>query len=78
VGAYLSGATREAEFLKQAESEPGPGGKARRCQACFLAGSKHLLDGDKLGAKALFQMAVATDARSWRDHASAMAELGSP
>ncbi len=72
---FLAGVISERELLKAAEAETGPGARARSCQAYYFAAEKNLVDGHLEPAKELFRRAIATDARSCREHESAQIEL---
>lgn len=75
VAAFLSGQTKEEEFLAAAKAENVHLAREQECEACWYAGAVRLLDGDVAGAKALFERCVATDVRTFIEYESAKAAL---
>jgi tetratricopeptide (TPR) repeat protein len=69
VAGLFLGTTVETALVDAADTP------ARKCQASFYAGFKHLLAGDKAKAKEWFEKAVATRAADQAELASAQAEL---
>src|SRR5208282_2631252 len=77
IGHFLTGSVPEGEFFNQATAtakRPSDTG-GQICEACYYAGMKHLLDGDKEGAADLFQKCLDTGATSYSEFSSASAEL---
>jgi tetratricopeptide (TPR) repeat protein len=75
VAAFLSGQTKEADFLASAKGENANHARELECEACWYAGAVRLLDGDAAGAKPLFERCVATDVRNFIEYGSAQATL---
>ena len=76
IGWFLTGQLAETEFLKAAGNADTPQTeKGQRCEACFYAGSKRLLAGDKTTAADYFNQCLATGARNFEEYNSAAAEL---
>jgi lipoprotein NlpI len=75
VGAFLAGQLAEAAFLKAAASNDRRKNAEQLCEACFYAGTKRLLDGDKPAAQDYFEKCLATDVKSFSEYDSAAVEL---
>jgi tetratricopeptide (TPR) repeat protein len=71
----LTGELREADFLKAAESTDAKTDREQKCEAYYYAGSRRLLEGDKSGARALFQKCLDTRVTEYNEYTSAAAEL---
>jgi tetratricopeptide (TPR) repeat protein len=77
IGYFLLGELKDTELLETAEGKADPVlKKGHTCEAYYYMGQMRLLAGDRIAAKALFQQAVATDAKSYDEWALAQAELG--
>jgi lipoprotein NlpI len=77
IGFYLTGNLAEEQFLNQATTtaQRKTDVNEQVCGAFYYAAMKHLLDGDKPGASALFQKCLETDDRNSFELMSAGAEL---
>jgi len=75
IARLLTGDLREADFLKAAESKDPKTDRDQKCEAYFYAGSRRLLEGDKIGAKTLLQKCLDTRVTDLNEYASAAAEL---
>ncbi len=75
VGGFLAGQMTEADFLKAAASADAKTEKERHCEAYFYAGTKWLIDADKVTAKDCFEKCIASDVREFVEYQSALAEL---
>ncbi len=73
--AYLAGQLSESELFKAAESEDVTKTSEQQCEAYFYAGSKRLIDGDKMTAANYFQKCLATGHVGFSEYQSAAAEL---
>ena len=67
----------EDDFLDVAKTSAGNPRQqsGQLCQACYYAGMKHLLAGDKEGTMALFKKCLGTGEKSYLEYASATVEL---
>jgi len=75
VGSFLAGQLTEAELFKAAESPDKKKSAEQHCEACFYAGTKRLIDGDKLAATTFFEKCLATEVKEFIEYTYAAAEL---
>jgi tetratricopeptide (TPR) repeat protein len=75
IARLFTGDLSEADFLKAAGSKDPKTDREQKCEAYFYAGSRRLLDGDKIGAKDLFQKCLDTRVMDFNEYTSAAAEL---
>jgi tetratricopeptide (TPR) repeat protein len=75
IARLLTGDLSEADFLKAADSKDSKVDREQKCEAYFYAGSRRLIDGDKIGAKDLFQKCLETRVMDFSEYTSAAAEL---
>jgi lipoprotein NlpI len=80
IAGFLTGDLAEADLLKAAESTDAKTDRERKFQACFYAGSRRLIEGDKAAAKDLFQKGIDTGFKAVEypgamEYLSALAEL---
>jgi lipoprotein NlpI len=76
VGQFLAGDLSESDFLAAAKKADPANAAGQWCEACYYAGSKHLVAGDSAGAADFYQKAVATGKTNLQEYHSAAAELG--
>ncbi len=74
IGSFLTGHIAEPELFKAAENSEEQTDE-QCCQAYFVAGSKRLLEGDKITATDYFEKCLATGCNSFAEHIDATAEL---
>ena len=67
----------ESDFFKAAENPDLQTSKKQYCEAYFYAGSKRLIEGDKITAKEYFEKSLATGCKEMTEYNSASAELKS-
>ncbi|HWY74956.1 MAG TPA: hypothetical protein VN281_05030, partial [Verrucomicrobiae bacterium] len=77
IGRFLTGQLPEPGFLAEAKNSGEKLDAAHSCEAYFYAGSMRLFNGDKATAVDYFRKAVATNAKTFTEYASAVAELRS-
>jgi lipoprotein NlpI len=77
IGQFLVGTMTEDDFLNVAKtSARNPKQQnVQLCQACYYAGMKHLIAGDKDGANTLLKKCTSTGEKGVMEYASAVAEL---
>lgn len=75
VGYFLAGQLSEDDFFKAAENPNPQTSKEQRCEACFYSGSKHLIEGDKMGAVNYFKKCLETNLMDFEEYQSAVSEL---
>ena len=75
IARLLTGDLSEDDFLKAAASKDPKIDREQKCEAYFYAGSRRLLEGDKIGAKVLFQKCIDTGVMNFTEYTSAAAEL---
>jgi tetratricopeptide (TPR) repeat protein len=72
---YLLGRVSETDYLSASDSPDANLQKGQQCEAWYYIGMKRLLSGDKAGAAAAFQTAVATGQKDYCEYVLAQAEL---
>jgi lipoprotein NlpI len=77
IGSFLTGQLAEPDFLKEAENSDKQKDNEQHCEAYFYAGSKRLLEGDKITATDYFEKCRPTDVKDFSEYQSATAELKS-
>jgi lipoprotein NlpI len=75
IGGFLSGTVAEPDLLSAAAHTDPKTEAAQMCLACFYAGSKRLIAGDKAKAREYFERVIATKATDYLEYSSAAAEL---
>jgi lipoprotein NlpI len=68
IGLFMAGQLDEKELLAAGPS------RNQRCEAFYFIGMKHLLNGDRLGAREFFQESVATGVRQYTEYQFARVE----
>jgi lipoprotein NlpI len=77
VASFLAGQLSEPDFFKAAENSDQQTNNGQHCEAYFYAGSKRLVEGDKITATDYFNKCLATELKSFEEYGSAAAELNS-
>ena len=75
IARFLSGQLAETDFLEMAENSATKQHQWRTCEACFLAGTKRFMDGDKSTATEFFEKCLAVGNKDFGAYQSAAAEL---
>jgi lipoprotein NlpI len=76
IAAFLAGRMPAAEFFRKAQDAPDARVKnGQLCEVYFYDATVHLIDTDTPNATTLFHKAVATDAKTYMEYRSAVAEL---
>jgi lipoprotein NlpI len=75
IARLFTGDLSEAKFLMAAESKDPKIDREQKCEAYFYAGSRRFIEGDKNGAKELFQKCLDTGVMNFTEYTSAAAEL---
>jgi lipoprotein NlpI len=75
VASFLTGQLSEQDFFKAAENSDQQTDRGQHCEAYFYAGSKRLIEGDKITATDYFKKCLATDVKGFTEYSSATAEL---
>jgi lipoprotein NlpI len=72
---FIAERVPEDQFLGALQAQPACNGPDRACETWYFAGARRISRGDRVGAIAAFQNAVATNARDISAWACARAEL---
>ena len=75
VGRFLAGQLSESDFLKAADDPSLQTSKEQHCEAYFYAGSKHLIENDKMAAVDYFKKCLTTNVTDFEEYTSAATEL---
>jgi len=75
VGRFLAGQLSEGDFLKAADDPKPQTAKEQHCEAYFYAGSKHLIENDKMTAVDYFKKCLTTNVTNFEEYTSASSEL---
>ena len=75
VARFLTGQLSEPDFFKAAKNSDQQINNGQHCEAYFYAGSKRLVEGDKITATDYFNKCLATEFKSFEEYGSAAAEL---
>jgi lipoprotein NlpI len=75
IGLFLAGRMTEDDLLKAADDANKRTDVNQHCEAFFYAGSKRLIDGDRIAARDYFKKCLATNVRDYTEFSSAEAEL---
>ena len=75
IGAYLLGEIPEAKLLAAAEDTDAKIASSQKTEAYFYSGMKHLIDGDKSGARERFEKVLEFKKPSFIETSSAKAAL---
>jgi ankyrin repeat protein len=75
VGRFLTGQLSESDFFKAANDPNPQTAKEQHCEAYFYAGSKRLIENDKMGAVDYFKKCLTTNVANFEEYTSAAAEL---
>jgi len=72
---FLTGQLAETDFFKAADNAGKKKDREQHCEAYFYAGSKRLIEGDKITATNYFEKCLATEVKNFNEYQSAAAEL---
>jgi len=75
ISGFLTGQLTEPDFFKAAENADKKKDREQHCEAYFYAGSKRLIENDKITATNYFKKSLATDVKTFSEYQSAAAEL---
>jgi ankyrin repeat protein len=75
VGRFLTGQLSESDFIKAADNTNAQTSSGQHCEAYFYAGSKRMINGDKMGAVDDLKKCLATNMTTFEEFQSASAEL---
>ncbi len=75
VGRFLASQLSETDFVKAADDANIQTDHEQHCEAYFYAGSKRLIENDKMGAVGYFKKCLTTNVTNFEEYTSAASEL---
>jgi hypothetical protein len=75
VGRFLAGQLSESDLLKAADDPNPQTAKEQHCEAYFYAGSKHLIENDRMAAVDYFKKCLTTNVTNFEEYTSANVEM---